>query len=214
MNNPIVVSYFTENYRKYANRLKAGLDRYCVENDIVNIPSQGSWQRNCAYKAQFIEEMRRVHTNRPVIWIDADATIQRELKFFTEKLDKFNGVDICVRNSGSIPPHPWNRIMSGTVWFGPGVTTTNLVKRWKEHCIIDPRRWDQVSLAMAIEEGCPTDIAKEGYIDRGMYKVLSLPEPYCAVFDNRPTNADAPCIVHWQASREMKQLEGDEGDRP
>lgn len=196
---PIIVSYATPEYATLLARLVAGLTRYGVEHDTEDVVDMGSWQRNCAYKSRFVQKMRAKHAGRPVVWIDADATIERDpMRLFTEYEER--GFDIGARMTDN-PDHPWNRVMSGTVFFGTRTRVDHLVRRWKHHCMVRPTRWDQVSLAIAIEEGYNNE----------PYASIALPESHCAVAGRR-TTGDAPVIMHWQASRTLKNVVGDEGD--
>jgi len=199
--NFLAISYYTPEYEMFAVRLKANLDRIKVPNDIRQKPSRGSWQSNCAYKPQYIEDMRAEHKATPLLWIDADATLTK----FPEHINDLASnpdLDISVRTSNTDPPHPWNRIMSGTVYFGITKRSAYLLKRWNEICTMNPRRWDQVSLAIAIEQG---------YKDGSAYILEPLPETYCAVCNKRQSD-EQPVIIHWQASRTMKDKVGDAGD--
>lgn len=196
---PIIVSYGTPHYHDLLARLTAGLESHDVEHEVEHTPDLGSWQRNCAYKSRFIEKMRNKHKNRPVVWIDADATIERNpLPLFLDY--QVRDIDIAARMTDN-PDHPWNRVMSGTVYFGTRTRVDHLVRRWKHHCMVKPHRWDQVSLALAIEEK----------FNGEPYVAVPLDEPYCAVAGRRTTQ-HPPVIVHWQASRTLKHLVGDAGD--
>lgn len=198
-----VISFYTPAYESVAKRLIATLNRHSIDHDVERIESLGSWQRNCAHKPSFILRKSQEHSGKPIVWIDADATIQSRPVLF-ETLAQENSVDIAVRMSNTRPAHDWNRVMTGTIYFGASPQRSKLIRDWQFRCNTNPLRWDQVSLAHTLE-------------NRGVngkrYKVLDLPEPYCAVFDRRTTN-ELPIIVHWQASRQLKDCVGDEGDQP
>jgi hypothetical protein len=53
---PIVISFFTLDtpYEEEVKKLRISLERLGVEADIQGVPSRGSWERNCAYKARYI----------------------------------------------------------------------------------------------------------------------------------------------------------------
>lgn len=199
---PIAVSFYTESYAKMAARLEAGLRRVGIETDIVPIHTRGSWQRNCAYKPRFLLDKFLQH-GRPIIWLDADATIQNNPTLFIDDYRRLNDYDIAVRTSNTVPPHPWNAAMTGTVYLPNHKRTEELLRRWNRLCVLNPQRWDQYSLAMILQTE-----HKAG----DSWKVFDLPEPYCAVADRR-TTTELPIIVHWQASRVNKDIEGDEGDK-
>lgn len=199
--NFTVVSYYTPEYEDHAMRLQESLHRFGLQYYLAVKPSSGSWQANCAFKPRFILHCREKFPGMPLLWLDADATVEATPKLIANYAD-MPLIDVAVRTSNTTPPHPWNRVMSGTVYLGPGERTTHLVRRWAALAEMNPRRWDQVSLAFAIEEA-----SKDGT----PYNLEPLPEPYCAVHDRRQSESPA-VIMHWQASRKLKSVVGDAGD--
>lgn len=192
----IVVSYYTPEYGDYAKRLAATCEQHGVPHEIAPRNSAGSWQRNCALKAEHLLNCAKRYSGRAIVWIDADATIEAYPRLFDQYV--LQPFDIAVRTSNTDPPHPWNRVLSGTVYLNPTKNRDRLLSRWWAQCTLNPVQWDQVSLAVALENhgGVP-------------YKVEPLPEHYCAVHDRRTTDT-AAVVLHWQASRAMKPIVGDE----
>lgn len=55
---PLVISFYTENspYQLEALNLISSCQELGIEAEIVGVPSQGTWERNCALKPFFIRE--------------------------------------------------------------------------------------------------------------------------------------------------------------
>ncbi len=81
-NLPVVISYYTVNtpYEEEVKHLIASCKKFGLDTCIEGIPSQGSWEKNCAIKPFFIKE--KLHAlQRPVFWVDADAVFLKEPSF-------------------------------------------------------------------------------------------------------------------------------------
>jgi len=112
-----IISYYTPNYAEYAHNLKRSLDKLGLNSThIEERPPQGSWRKNCQYKANYILE-KLTELDKPVVWVDSDALIKRypELLF---SLD----CDFAARFKES------GRLMSGTLFFN--TTAKPLLRRW------------------------------------------------------------------------------------
>ena len=180
---PAVVSFYTDDqiYREHAERLRRSLVNLGMADQyVVKIPPFQSWYDACAFKPLVV----RYHLQtlkRPVLWVDADATVQRQIddiswKAFDFGIHRFRG---------------W-QFSSGTTYFNNTPAAHRLVDRWVELSLMKPLLWDQLCLQQAYHE-----VAAEGPIAAGW-----LPREYLEIFDNpvgpKPEN---PAIVHFQASR-------------
>jgi len=178
-----VVSFYTSDneYAEHARRLRMSLNRFGIAHEIVEIESLGSWEMNCAHKSNFLRDMWNA-SNVPIVWIDADATIEAQLTLF-EAID----ADVAF--------HKWNdhQLASGTIYFGKSALARLLIDRWVLRCEADPVTWDQVHLQSA---WC--DIATSAPL-----RTVFLPRTYLQIFDG-PRDEGAT-IVHWQASRKSKR---------
>ncbi len=96
----ITISYFTKNtpYEEVMKtHLLASLKKYKLNYDIEGIDDLGSWQKNTHYKAEFIKKMLLKH-KCPVIFLDADATIEQYPKLFNGLMDydiSYHSLDWC-----------------------------------------------------------------------------------------------------------------------
>src|ERR1044072_2611712 len=72
-----VVSCFTDDdlYRGYAAMLKSSLEKFGVVFEIDAVPDRGGWEKNAAYKAEFIQS-KWSSSDIPLVWLDADATVE------------------------------------------------------------------------------------------------------------------------------------------
>lgn len=181
---PVFICFYTRDtaYEPLAMRLRDTLDAFGLDHQIVGIDSLGQWERNCAYKAGFVRDQWRA-LGRPVVWLDADATIERD-----PALLRRCGADFAVCKYAG-----WE-FGSGTLFFNATPVAGRLLDRWVERCEADPLIWDQMHLDAAW-----VDIAsREPLITQW------LPEAYLHIFDE--TGQEPPVITHWQASRENKAL--------
>lgn len=184
---PTVVNFFTIN-SGYADAAK-NLENSCVKAGlphlIAGVPSMGSWERNCAYKAEFI--LKKWHElKKPILWLDADAVVRRSPALLA-------GAD------ADFAIHKVNRwqFASGTIFFNQTENAKRLLECWVRYCKNNPNVWDQVHLDAAWEE-----IASQYPL-----KTLWLPQSYTKIFDRAVLpGEDAQAVIeHFQASRELKK---------
>ncbi|WP_409563188.1 hypothetical protein [Hyphomicrobium sp. MC8b] len=178
-----VVSFYTENneYADHAKRLKHSLTKKNIDHELFATRDNGCWESVCARKAKFVRD--RWHSSEvPIVWLDADATVERFPDIF-QILD----VDFAI--------HKWNgwQFAGGTIYFGKTASAEELIDRWVSRCEADPITWDQTHLQSA---WC--DVSA-----RTKMRSYWLPRSYCQIFD-APEEAQ-PTIKHWQASRKSKQ---------
>jgi len=179
---PVFISFFTIDtpYEDLATRLRGTLDRFGLEHRVVGINSVGSWERNCARKARFVYETW-AELRRPVVWVDADATIDADPLVLRKC-----GADFAVHKTRG-----WE-FGSGTLFFGQSAEAGKLLDRWVLRCEADPLLWDQMHLDAAW-----ADIASSERLITQW-----LPQSYLYIFDHPPEAP--PVITHWQASRQHK----------
>lgn len=134
-NTPIFVSFFTPNgkYPWLAENLKASLDDFELNWDVMEVPEFSSWQKAVAYKSQFILGMLELH-KCPVVWMDADTEVWQfpELLFGPHDFAVYNwAVDTNHHLEGQL-----NRdkllCSGGVIKFGYTDEALNLVRRWSE----------------------------------------------------------------------------------
>ncbi len=188
---PLIVSFYTRNtpYEAEAARLRASCEALNLPHHIVPVDPTGSWERNCALKASIIHDAWRT-AQAPVLWVDADATVNRPPNLLT--------------HLAALTPHPadfalflydaW-RTLSGTLWFSHTDHAGELLDRWQHACTARPGVWDQLLLDLAWEE---TTLATR-------LATAWLPARYCRIAGlDTDADLDSAVIAHGQASRTLK----------
>lgn len=193
---PIVINCYTRGtpYEQEVQGLRFSLEQLGMEAEIVGVPNLGSWERNCAFKAQFIHDTY-FKLDRPVLWLDADARV-RNIPGLLAGADPDFGV---AKVSG------W-QIASGTVYFNRTPLGERVLTTWLEYCRRAPTIWDQIHLDRAWEEVT----ANHSLFTRW------LPQPYVKIFDmpwesrlTIPEHGEDPIVIeHLQASRRLKNKLG------
>ncbi len=178
----LIVSFYTRatRYEAYADRLRASLDRQGVEYELIGLDVPGSWEMVCAFKAEFVQDQWR-RTDRPVIWLDADATLEGPPGLLAAP-----GADFAINKHGG-----W-KFSAGSILFGRSPAAEALLDRWVLRCRADPRMWDQNHLDAAWADVSATMPLVTRW----------LPPGYFAVWDNYDAAAlGPPVVLQHQASR-------------
>lgn len=181
---PTVISFYTPDtaYEDLATTLRASCDCFGIAHRIEPRDARGSWERNCAIKAEFVLAMRSELAG-PLLWVDADAAINAPLTDLA-RLD----ADFAVHLLDS-----W-RALSGTIYFGDTQASRELIDRWHARCEAEPDIWDQIHLDLAWEDTARASNLRTAWLD----------ERFVKIFDRAPDPDRPPVIVHSQASREHK----------
>jgi hypothetical protein len=196
--NFTIISFFTANYLKEAERLERSCEKFGIPNQIIpsafGDATQADWRRNTFAKAEFIRsQMARIPG--PVVWVDADAEIRRPPILFNELID----YEIAIAAYCRIP----GRIRSGTIWMANDPISRGIIDRWVEINILDYMKpgpdmapQEQKNLMVAIRESHHRDFH-------------ILPLAYCRIneyfLDNQAADANEdPVILHFQKSREYR----------
>jgi len=182
---PVVICFYTKNtdYEVVARKLTASCVRSHLEHRVIGVEPRGSWEANCAIKAEFVLETWK-STGRPVLWVDADAILHSE-----PNLLRGVSADFAIHRC-----RDWE-FASGTLFFNQTPAAGALLRRWVARCKAFPQVWDQVNL----------DLAWEDTAASYPLETLWLPEPYCRIFDLHEGRSPAAGVVeHFQASRQLK----------
>ncbi len=187
---PIVVSYFTEGteYEKHAKQLEASARKFGLEVEIEGVPNLGSWQRNTHFKARFIHQKIQQHTDRGLLWIDADAKVLNYPEFF----DNFdhNKFDLGVFYRQRLHAE---ELLSGTLYISPTSRAKKAMYKGIDMNETFTTEWDQSNLQRLLDEF-------EGI------RVERMPPEYCCIFDSMIGEISSdPVIEHYQASRKLKR---------
>lgn len=191
----IVVTAYTPEYQQHYDRLRLSLRKYGIRHAAYQFGTRGSWERNCSQKPRFMLNAMEENRNVPIVWLDADAEVVRyPSELATVALTPGLAVSYRVNEK---PDHPFNRAMSGTVLMRQTYIGKAFIRQWADICARNPAQWDQVSLAQTHDsfETMPAFAAA----------FRPLPVACCTVFDD-PVNRESACIIHHQASRQLKDV--------
>lgn len=192
---PLVISYYTENtpYQLEALNLLSSCQEHGIEAEIEGIASQGSWERNCAFKPFYIHQ-KLIEKQRPIFWVDADAIFKKKPNF-----SFLTDYDIAFREMKRFSQDRRFKYAAGSLFFNYTPRSVDFAKKWCDHCQhkIDHKEdlefVDQLTLLDLIEGGQQA-------------KVYPLPISYCKVFDidAREIKEEEIVIEHYQASRRFR----------
>lgn len=186
---PVVVSFYTENtgYEREADFLMRSCVAHGMPFDIQGRPSRGEWVENCSMKPGFILDMMGKYPDRPIVWLDADATLQQRPLMF-EKIGP--GIDFACCHTEFIK-EIGPQVASGVLYFAPTPKAKDLVVRWNYLCKSNTKAWDQAHLQSLL-------VGWDG--GRTM-----LPSAYCHLFDNKNEPVGGVVIMQHQASRRLRE---------
>jgi|Laugresu1bdmlbsd_1035121.scaffolds.fasta_scaffold04034_6 hypothetical protein len=179
MRNYEILSGYTLN-TPYENEIKfliESLKKFNFSCDhIVPYKNQGTWEKNCQYKAIIIKEKLK-ELKKPVVWLDADAVIVKNPILFENIKEDMAS---CQWYGG---------LISGTLYFKNNEKINEVINEWIELNEQNPKEWDQKTL---------TRVAKNKEIS-----IKILPLSYCKIDYFKTKNA---FIMQNQASRRFKRI--------
>lgn len=182
--------YAGPGYAEEAAGLRESLDKFGLKHAIIELNDTGSWVTNCAEKPLFLRMMREWFTG-PLVWLDADARVQRYPELFDEWATAWPPIDIGFCTVPRFPPEQMDPVMaSGTLYFGDTPRAQQLLSAWRVAQAETPDDLDQTTLSNAVNA------------TRGAFVIGELPESYCAIFDR---DVPDPVILHRQASRKLRK---------
>ena len=191
VNYPVFTSFYTRNtgYETVVVHLIETLEKFKLPYHIEAIDSFGKWTYNCAYKPFHISKVMKIY-ERSIVWIDADATIERDPVLFRIEnnvvLKSVGCHFLKINKKGK----KTNELLSGTLFIRNDDVSTNIIDEWKALCESDRNVWDQQNLQK---------IYNTASIHFG-----NLPITYIKIFDYKSQSGVNPVIQHWQASRKYK----------
>ena len=200
MNPYLIISYATKNtpYEKI-------LDEYLLKS-VRNlglayyaelIDDLGTWYKNTAYKPKFILDTLDKFKDQCLVFVDADATIEKEPSLFLELPEYYDiAVHFLDRNRWYGHQDINNiELLSGTIFLRNNDHIKRLVKHWHEEAE-RTQEWEQKVLQRILKQ----------HIDINIYE---LPLSYCYIKtlpDGRePLIKLDPVILHHQVSRQLKK---------
>ena len=199
MNNYLIVSFYTTNYKKIAEKfLLKSLKQQILPHYIKEVPEQGSWKKNTDFKAVFINQCLNQFSQN-LVFIDADATINSDPILFKE-LSNNKDIDFGYHNLSWEThygrPNDKGRFefLSGTLYFANNDKIKTMVLEWIRNTQIYAP--EQKALKQAIKSSPDLNI-------------FELPREYCYI-NSKPRGEvsqplSKPIISHFQASRTEKR---------
>jgi hypothetical protein len=187
----MIISGYTINtdYEQEVKDLESDLKRFNLPYKLYGYESRGDWTKNTMVKAELVQRALKEYPGKDIIWIDADAVIVKEPRFFHQLKDKT--FDICCYYL-STRYNP-NELLSGTIVFRNNDIVNQLVNDWVNDN--DEVNWDQKILQKYVDGK---------YSDR--LKKLHLPSEYIKIKPRNVHNARSlDCVIgHKQVSREQR----------
>lgn len=131
--NTLVISYFSDvdgrtYYSDHAKRFLSECNNFGIPHEVSEIPSQGSYQRNCLLKPKFIYS-KLIEHRRPLVWFDIDTFIIQEPNAF----DGLSSMGINLGVSATDPKNPIT-IKASPLWFNYTAETLQFVRDWIMQC--------------------------------------------------------------------------------
>ncbi len=188
INRPIYTSFATPEYFVELDDLEVSLKRFGLLSILHKEPHLGSWEANCQHKADHLLRIIECNPGDDVVWIDADARMQR----YPELFDDFK-YHIGVHHLKGI------ELLSGTIYLKNSDKVKHILREWIDVNKEFPNEWDQKNLMAALLR------SRECW---GPGVLYNLPPEYCCIFDTMREDDPGidPVIEHFQASRRLKQV--------
>lgn len=186
---PVIIGHYTlkTGYEIEVQNLLRSLMMLGLEFDIEPIESRGSWRANSNYSIWLIERKLDEYSGRSILKLDADAVVRERPVLFEQ-----NDFDCDFAARWQDFRYQRNELLGGTLYFANNDKAKEIVRRWKERCIVNPRRRNPVILDEVLKKM------------RGNVKITNLPAAYCKIFDTMRF-VKRPVIEHFQASRRFKK---------
>jgi len=189
---PIVICFYTAQYKELAMRMKLSVRRFGFETDVVEIESKGDWLANVHYKTVFMRDKLLEH-KRDIVWLDADSVVNRYPAAFVN-FDGDLGVHFIDWSRHTQGKRSQIELDDAVTYLAYNERTLAMVEDWIKFNAVCPRRAEQLNLQIMLEQG---DYAKKGL------RVVNLPAEYCTIFDTMQ-DVENPVIEQFQASRKFK----------
>ena len=122
-----IVSFYSDvdggtYYSDHAARLKKECEELGVPYDIQEKPSEGSYQKNCLSKPQYIYDKLK-ETREPFVWLDIDSYLLKKPDIFEHMIDKFDlGFSLSVQQLSGLKASP--------IFIGATPNTEIFLENW------------------------------------------------------------------------------------
>jgi hypothetical protein len=191
---PLWINFHTRDpgYSAEARGLIESLQAHGLEYDVNSVEPFDSWVHACSHKAAYVQDRRKKHPARPLIWVDADA---RVLQYPHRLMNMPPEIDFAAHWLAK------RELLAGTLYFAPTLTANQVIDSWADICSRSKLEWDQRVLQRVVRRA------------RGL-RIDNLPPTYTWIAgENFDWDADIsgqlygpqpPVIRHRQASRRLK----------
>ncbi|MCV6609746.1 MAG: hypothetical protein OIF55_03125 [Amphritea sp.] len=181
----IIIGYYTTDkvYQEAYELLAASLDRVGHKYDFLAIPP-ADWKSVTDLKPKIVRDALEKY-QEPVLYIDVDAFVHKNLNQFFDSHNIDVAVNYLVKKDGS------EELLSGTIFFDFNERVLNLVDLWLDVSERNPDFNDQKALQCAIADA------------EAKINVKRLSEGFTYIFDREYGENVKPIIEHLQASREF-----------
>lgn len=180
----VACAFYTSNYLSKVLRLKASLDRFGINYHLKCLPRRMTWEATTRLKAQFLNDCLTKFPDHDVLYLDADAIIRNEPKFFETVTSDVTLLFTPVRRDGKRAL----TIAAGTLYVRNTAGGRRFAETWQsQEPKVGPLGLDEDMIYSAFNEF-------EGI------SFTALPRAYSKIFD---ANGPEPVIEHFQASREQ-----------
>jgi len=135
--NLIVVGYYTpdRNYKDLAENMKRSVERFGLCCKIYERPSLAKenmhkpmpWVLNCSQCGDFILEMLRDHPKKHILYLDADATMEKTPSVFFDKPVEYDFAATVLTNR-----YIANQLQSNTLFFANTPVARKLAREWRD----------------------------------------------------------------------------------
>jgi len=182
LNDIIFCSMFTIDtpYEQEVKILQASMDRFNLPYEIIGVNSKGEWAKNTQMKPSVIKAVMEKY-NKDVVWLDADAVIEKDPVFFKEI-------------KGDLSYHyikQWDEMLTGTLFIRNNEKMRGFLDQWYE-LNQSNNNPDAVNFQTLVTK-------RKQELD-----IEDLPADYIKIFDNPLIESNDPVITHNQASRRFK----------
>jgi len=193
---PLIVAFHTgeDRYVKDAKRMVASAEKFGYEVHLEVISSDLNWVKANCLKPSYIKEVIKKRGKRPILWLDCDGEVVRELEPLHNPI--FN-LGLCWIKKDT------NYFQGGTIYMDlRDPLTCEYLDEWEIMCqkVINGEiesRWDQ-QLLWDVWHGM-NNIPVTQLMEQGFVKVYDHPwwQPECTKVEY---------IKHHQASREIRKV--------
>jgi hypothetical protein len=178
----VVCAFYTPNYLEQVLSLKASLDALGLNYFLKRYERAATWEATTRIKPVFVDHCMTRFPKHDVLYLDADAVVRKEPKFFDTVT-----TDVCLLLNAVKPAKThFIRIAAGTLLVRNTEGGRRFARAWKAeeaHAKMLSLDEDLIYMALPKLEGV---------------SFTALPQTYTKIFDK--PGAD-PVIEHFQASR-------------